>query len=77
MRLEDDLMPSFNEVAEMVGVLFDGVGVAVIVLGTVVATVRLAAYRRHDTDPYRQFRQDIGAGNQAEVELVAAQLRAR
>jgi len=72
MRVEDDSMPSFNEVAEMVGVLFDGVGVAVIVLGTVVATVRLAAYRRHDTDPYRQFRQDIGRGILLGLEFLVA-----
>lgn len=65
-------MPSFNEVAEMVGVLFDGVGVAVIVLGTVVATVRLAAYRRHDTDLYRQFRQDIGRGILLGLEFLVA-----
>ena len=65
-------MPSFNEVAEMVGVLFDGVGVAVIVLGTVVATVRLAAYRRREADPYRQFRQDIGRGILLGLEFLVA-----
>lgn len=65
-------MPSFNEIAEMVGLLFDGVGVLVIVLGTVVATVRLAAYRRRDADPYRQFRQDIGRGILLGLEFLVA-----
>lgn len=72
MRLEDDSMPSFNEIAEMVGLLFDGVGVLVIVLGTVVATVRLAAYRRREADPYRQFRQDIGRGILLGLEFLVA-----
>lgn len=65
-------MPSFNEIAEMVGLLFDGVGVLVIVLGTVVATVRLAAYRRGEADPYRQFRQDIGRGILLGLEFLVA-----
>ena len=69
---EDRSMPSFNEIAEMVGLLFDGVGVLVIVLGTVVATVRLAAYRRRDADPYRQFRQDIGRGLLLGLEFLVA-----
>jgi len=72
MRLEDDSMPSFNEIAEMVGLLFDGVGVLVILLGTVVATVRLAAYRRREADPYRQFRQDIGRGILLGLEFLVA-----
>ena len=65
-------MPSFNEIAEMVGLLFDGVGVLVILLGTVVATVRLAAYRRREADPYRQFRQDIGRGILLGLEFLVA-----
>ncbi len=65
-------MPSFNEIAEMVGLLFDGVGVLVIVLGTMVATVRLAAYRRREADPYRQFRQDIGRGILLGLEFLVA-----
>nr|MBP9805395.1 DUF1622 domain-containing protein [Accumulibacter sp.] len=65
-------MPSFNEMAETVGLMFDGVGVLVIVLGTVVATVRLAAYRRPGNDPYRQFRQDIGRGILLGLEFLVA-----
>ncbi len=65
-------MPSFNEMAETVGLMFDGVGVLVILLGTVVATVRLAAYRRPGNDPYRQFRQDIGRGILLGLEFLVA-----
>jgi uncharacterized membrane protein len=65
-------MPSFNEMAETVGLMFDAVGVLVILLGTLVATVRLAMYRRPGSDPYRQFRQDIGRGILLGLEFLVA-----
>jgi uncharacterized membrane protein len=64
-------MSSFNEVAESVGVLFDALGVLVIVLGTVVAAVRIVV-RRGSVDPYRQFRQDIGKGILLGLEFLVA-----
>lgn len=65
-------MPWFNELAETVGLMFDGIGVLVIVLGTLVATVRLAVHRRQGVDPYRQFRQDIGRGILLGLEFLIA-----
>ena len=68
-------MSSFNEVAETVGLVFDGVGILVIILGVLVATARGAVYRRPGSDPYRRFRQDIGRGILIGVVfLVAAEL---
>ncbi len=65
-------MSSFNEVAETVGLVFDGVGILVIILGVLVATVRGAVYRRPGSDPYRQFRQDIGRGILLGLEFLVA-----
>ena len=65
-------MSSFNEVAEIVGLLFDGLGVLVIVLGTVLAAARLVVCHRGATDRYRQFRQDIGRGILLGLEFLVA-----
>ena len=65
-------MPWFNELAETVGLMFDGIGVLVIVLGTLVATARLTVHRRQGADSYRQFRQDIGRGILLGLEFLVA-----
>ena len=52
---------NFNDVGEKIAVGIDGVGVAVIVVGTVIASVttviRLA---RHESDVYRRLRRYLG-----------------
>ncbi|EXI74837.1 MAG TPA: DUF1622 domain-containing protein [Candidatus Accumulibacter phosphatis] len=65
-------MSWFNEVAEFVGLLFDGLGVLVIVLGTLLATARVLFFRRQASDGYRQFRQDIGRGILLGLEFLVA-----
>jgi len=65
-------MSSFNEVAEIVGLAFDALGVLVIVVGTVFAAARLAILRRVGGDRYRQFRQDIGRGILLGLEFLVA-----
>ncbi len=65
-------MPSFNEIAEIVGLLFDGLGVVVIVLGTLLAAGRLVIRDRRAGDGYRQFRQDIGRGILLGLEFLVA-----
>lgn len=65
-------MPSFNEVVEHVGIVVDGAGVAVIVLGLVVATVRFVMSGRQMEDPFRRFRQDLGRGILLGLEFLVA-----
>lgn len=65
-------MLSFKEVAEGVGLVIDGAGVLVIVLGLLLATIRFAMYGRQATEPYRQLRQDIGRGILLGLELLVA-----
>ncbi|MBL8395635.1 MAG: DUF1622 domain-containing protein [Candidatus Accumulibacter sp.] len=65
-------MPSFNEMAEMVGVVLDGAGILVIVLGMLVAIARCAIYGCRAADTYRQIRQDIGRGILLGLEFLVA-----
>jgi len=65
-------MPSFKQVVEGVGLVIDGAGVIVIVLGLLVATGRLAASGRRAPDPYRRFRQDLGRGILLGLEFLVA-----
>ena len=54
---------TFQETIENVGKVIDGVGVAIIVIGSLVATVFfvLEAVRRHKLiDAYRSYRQSLG-----------------
>ena len=55
-------MPSFKEAVEGIGLVIDGAGVLVIVVGLVVAPVRFAAFGRRTPEPYRRLRQDLGQG---------------
>ena len=65
-------MQSFTEVVEFVAQIIDGVGVAVIVLGLSIAAIRAAITCRHEPDPYRKFRQDIGRGILLGLEFLVA-----
>ena len=54
-------MEYFRHVMEIVGTSVDGVGVFIVAGGMVVATVRLATRRAHDTGNYYSlYRQDVG-----------------
>lgn len=70
--LYQDTMQSFTNVVEGVGLVIDGAGVLVIVLGLMVATGRFVLAGRRATDPYRQLRQDIGRGILLGLELLVA-----
>jgi uncharacterized membrane protein len=65
-------MPSFKEVAEAVGIITDGAGVLVIVLGLAIAVVRFAVSGRKVPDGYRQLRQDLGRGILLGLEFLVA-----
>src|SRR5207237_9278199 len=54
-------MEYFRHIMEVVGTSVDGVGVLIVAGGMVVATVRLAAHRAHETGNYYSlYRQDVG-----------------
>jgi uncharacterized membrane protein len=65
-------MATFKEVVELVSLVIDGVGVLVIVLGLLAATVRFAGYRLHGTDRYHQLRLDMGRGILLGLEFLVA-----
>jgi uncharacterized membrane protein len=54
-------MEYFRHIMEVVGTSVDGVGVFIVAGGMVVATLRLATRRAHDTrNYYSLYRQDVG-----------------
>jgi uncharacterized membrane protein len=63
----------YNHVIQRIGEVLDGTGVAVIVVGVVIAAgsavVRLG---RHETDIYRRFRQQLGQTILLGLELLVA-----
>ena len=65
-------MPPFNVMAENVGLIVDGIGLGVIVLGLIAAVVRFIACGWRRADPFRQFRQDIGRGILLGLEFLVA-----
>jgi uncharacterized membrane protein len=65
-------MPSFKEAVEGIGLVIDGAGVLVIVVGLVVAPVRFAAFGRRTPEPYRRLRQDLGQGILLGLEFLVA-----
>ena len=65
-------MQSFTQVVEGVGLVIDGAGVLVIVLGLLIAAGRFVFVGRRATDSYRQLRQDIGRGILLGLELLVA-----
>jgi uncharacterized membrane protein len=55
------VMESFRHIMEVVGTSVDGVGVFIVAGGMIVATLRLANRRSHDTGNYYSlYRQDVG-----------------
>lgn len=67
----ESAMPTFTTVVEGIGLMIDGAGVAVIVLGLLVATIRFAAAFQ-ETDSYTRYRQDLGRGILLGLELLVA-----
>jgi len=65
-------MPSFKEVVESVSLAIDAAGVLVIVLGLLAAIIRFAVTGYRATDPYRNFRQDLGRGILLGLEFLVA-----
>ena len=63
----------YTQAIQRIGEVIDGVGVAVIVIGAVIAvgaaTIRLA---HHDTGTYRRFRQQLGQTILLGLELLVA-----
>ena len=54
-------MEYFRHITEVVGTSVDGVGVFIVAGGMMVATLRLATRRAHDTGNYYSlYRQDVG-----------------
>jgi uncharacterized membrane protein len=54
-------MEYFRHIMEIIGTSVDGVGVFIVAGGMVVATMRLAAHRAHETGNYYSlYRQDVG-----------------
>lgn len=62
----------FKEVAENVGLVIDGAGMLVIIIGLLTALIRFAMYGHDVTTPYRQLRQDIGRGILLGLEFLVA-----
>lgn len=65
-------MKTFTEVMEVIGLVIDGLGVLVIVLGLIWATFRFGAAFRRGTDGYHQYRQDLGRGILLGLEFLVA-----
>ena len=66
-------MLSFTDAVEGVGVVIDGAGALVIVVGLVIATIRFAINSQQGSgDLYRTFRQDLGRGILLGLEFLVA-----
>lgn len=65
-------MSSFQYWVDTIGLVLDGLGVFVIVLGVLFACVRWLASWRHANEPYRRFRTDLGRGILLGLELLVA-----
>jgi len=65
-------MTTFTEVIEGIGLVTDGLGVLVIVLGLIWATLRFGAALGRETDGYRRYREDLGRGILLGLEFLVA-----
>jgi uncharacterized membrane protein len=65
------LKESFTRFVETVGLVIDGAGVLVIVVGILVALLRVTLGPA-TADPYRRFRQDLGRGILLGLEFLVA-----
>ncbi|MDA0255383.1 MAG: DUF1622 domain-containing protein [Planctomycetota bacterium] len=67
----DGFKETFTRFVEAVGLVIDGAGVLVIVVGILVALLRVAVGPVSD-DPYRRLRQDLGRGILLGLEFLVA-----
>lgn len=65
-------MQSFTYTAELIAAAIDGIGIAAIVLGMLVATARCASRWNQDADLFRTFRQGIGRAILLGLEFLVA-----
>lgn len=65
-------MITFRAVAENVGVFVDSLGVAAIVVGLAVASVKYLLEGRKASDGYKRYRQDLGRGILLGLEFLVA-----
>src|SRR5437667_11486774 len=66
-------MEYFRHIMEVVGTSVDGVGVFIVAGGMLLATVRLATHRSHDTGNYYSlYRQDVGRASLLGLEFLIA-----
>ncbi len=63
---------TFKSVVENVGFFIDGLGVAVIVAGLVIASFRYILAGMNAPDGYKQYRQDLGRGILLGLEFLVA-----
>ncbi len=63
---------SFRDIIENVGLVIDGLGVAVIVIGLLVATILYLFKGIKLDDGYKQYRQNLGRGILLGLELLVA-----
>lgn len=64
---------TFGGTIELVGKTIDMVGVAIIVAGLLLATIGAGLHiRRHETDTYRQYRQQLGRSILLGLEMLVA-----
>ena len=63
----------YNHLIQRIGEVIDGIGVAVIVVGVVIAAGAAAIqFSRHETGTYRRFRQQLGQSILLGLELLVA-----
>jgi len=68
----DPFKETFTSVVERIGLVIDGAGVIVIVVGILVAILKVITGGRDSADPYRRFRQDLGRGILLGLEFLVA-----
>ena len=71
-RLMDTFKETFTAVVERVGLVIDGAGVIVIVVGLIVALLKSLLAGGRSADPFRQLRQDLGRGILLGLEFLVA-----
>jgi uncharacterized membrane protein len=66
------MMPTFKEVVETVGMVIDGFGVVVILVGLMVALIHYGTTGWRSPNGYRQLRLDLGRGILLGLEFLVA-----
>ena len=69
---QEIVMELFRNAVEIVGLVIDGAGVIVIVVGMLIAAYRFLFDRQRENGAYRQLRQDLGRAILLGLELLVA-----